>query len=151
MRRILSVLILMLAASASLAAQTATKTTTAVETESAEQVVLKLTNEWLDAEGRHDRTALERIIADDFLGTAPMGNTVGKRDVIPSGTGRAGGLSMTAQDIKVRPFGDTAIVTGRGIGKGQDGVEVRFTVVFVKRQNQWQMVAGHISPMPREE
>lgn len=149
MRRILTVMILMLAASATAVAQTATKAT--ADTESAEQVVLKLTNEWLDAEGRHDRTALERIIADDFLGTAPMGNTVSKRDVIPTGTGRAGGLSMTAQDIKVRPFGDTAVVTGRGIGKGQDSIEVRFTVVFVKRQNQWQMVAGHISPLPREE
>lgn len=149
MRRILTVMILILAASVVSGAQTATKAT--AETESAEQVVLKLTNEWLDAEGRHDRTALERIIADDFLGTAPMGNTVSKRDVIPTGTGRAGGLSMTAQDIKVRPYGDTAIVTGRGIGKGQDSLEVRFTVVFVKRQNQWQMVAGHISPLPREE
>ena len=117
----------------------------------AEQAVLQLTTDWIDAEGRHDRATLERIIADDFLGTAPMGNTVSKRDVLPAEDGRAGGLSMTGQDIKARVFGDTAIVTGRGVGKGQEAHEVRFTVVFVKRAAGWQMVAGHLSGIPRDE
>jgi len=53
-------------------------------------------------------------------------------------------------DIKVRVFGDTAIATGRGVPKVQDRPELRFTVVFVKRADRWQMVAGHLSMVPQE-
>ena len=116
---------------------------------SAEQTVLKLTQEWLDADNQIDRAALNRIIADDFLGTGPMGTTVSKTDVIPQ-EGSAHGLAISGQDIKVRVFGDTAIATGRGVPKAQGRPELRFTVVFVKRADRWQMVAGHLSAIPQE-
>ena len=115
---------------------------------SVEQAVLKLTQEWLEAEDRIDRAALNRIIADDFLCTGPMGTTLSKTDVIP-GEGSGGhGLAISGQDIKVRVFGDTAIVTGRGVPKVPDRPELRITVVFVKRADRWQMVAGHLSTVP---
>jgi ketosteroid isomerase-like protein len=117
---------------------------------SAEQTVLKVTQEWLDAEDRVDRAALNRIIADDFLGTGPRGTTVSKTDVIPQEGSGGHGLAISGQDIKVRVFGDTAIVTGRGVPKTQDRPELRFTVVFYKRSDRWQMVAGHLSAVPEE-
>jgi len=116
----------------------------------AEQTVLKLTQEWLAAEETIDRAVLNRIIADDFLGTGPTGNTVSKTDVIPAEGSGGHGLSISGLDIKVRMFGDTGIVTGRGVPKAKDRPELRFTVVFVKRADQWQMVAGHLSPVPQE-
>jgi ketosteroid isomerase-like protein len=129
--------------------------TTAVQTDSAEQAVLKVTQEWLAADERQDRAALNRIIGDDFLGTGPMGRTVSKKDIIPrEGTDAAAhGLMISGQDMKARIFGDTAIVTGRGVpkaGSPEDRPELRFTIVFVKRSNTWQMVAGHLSPIPTE-
>lgn len=119
---------------------------------SVEQAVLKVTQEWLAADERHDRAALNRIIADDFLGTGPVGTTVSKKDIIPQeGTAAdARGLSINAQDIKVRVFGDTAIVTGRGVPKTQERGELRFTLMFVRRVDSWQMVAAHLSAVPRE-
>jgi ketosteroid isomerase-like protein len=114
----------------------------------AEQAVLKLTQEWLDAESKVDRSALNRIIADDFLGTGPSGTMVSKTDVIPREGPDAHGLAISGQDIKVRVFGDTAIVTGRGVPKVQARPELRITVVFVKRADRWQMVAGHLSAVP---
>jgi ketosteroid isomerase-like protein len=116
----------------------------------AEQTVLKLTQEWLAAEEHIDREVLNRIIADDFLGTGPMGTTVSKTDVIPAEGSGGHGLAISGLDIKVRVFGDTAIVTGRGVPKVKDRPELRFTVVFVKRADRWQMVAGHLSPVPQE-
>jgi ketosteroid isomerase-like protein len=116
----------------------------------AEQTVLKLTQEWLDAENGIDRAVLNRIIADDFLGTGPTGATVTKTEVIPAEGSGGHGLAISGQDIKVRVFGDTAIVTGRGVPKVKDHPELRFTVVFVKRADRWQMVAGHLSPVPQE-
>jgi hypothetical protein len=94
-----------------------------------------------------DREVLKKIIAHDFLGTGPRGTMVSKTDVLPK-EGSGHGLNISGQDLKVRVFGDTAIVTGLGVPKGApDRPEIRMTVVFVKRADSWQMVAGHLSPM----
>ncbi|MDQ2921455.1 MAG: nuclear transport factor 2 family protein, partial [Acidobacteriota bacterium] len=84
---------------------------------SIEQSVLQLTRDWLAAEERHDRATLQRIIADDFEGTAPMGNTLLKEDVLPMEGTQSGGLAISASDLKARVFGDTAVVTARGVQK----------------------------------
>jgi len=73
---------------------------------------------------------------------------VSKTDVIPAEGSAGHGLAISGQDIKVRVFGDTAIVTGRGVPKAQGQPELRITVVFVKRADRWQMVAGHLSAVP---
>ena len=116
----------------------------------AEQAVLKVTRDWLAAEERHDRATLLKIIADDFQGTAPRGNTVFKNDVIPAEGSQSGGLAIQIEDLKARMFDDMSVVTGRGVQKeGTEGRQVRFTVVFAKRGESWQMVAGHLSAVPQ--
>jgi ketosteroid isomerase-like protein len=147
MRKILLVTALFMTAMPVLA-QTAAKPE---QNNAAQQAVLKLTQEWLDAEDKADRAALNRIIADDFLGTGPMGGAVTKTDVIPGEGSGSHGLAITGRDINARVFGDTVIVTGRGVPKVQDRPEMRFTVVFVKRADRWQMVAGHLSAVPTEQ
>jgi len=144
MRKILLIILLFAAIALPLFAQTTAKP----EQNNSEPVVLKLTQEWLEAEAQVDRAALNRIIADDFLGTGPMGTMVSKTDVIPAEGSAGHGLAISGQDIKVRVFGDTAIVTGRGVPKAQGQPELRITVVFVKRADRWQMVAGHLSAVP---
>ena len=148
MQKMLFVIGLLVAAAIPNFAQTAVKTPD--QSNGVEQAVLKLTQEWLAAEERHDRAALDGIIADDFLGTGPGGNTVSKRDVIPLEGTQSGGLSVTGQDIKVRVFGNAAVVSGRGVAKTPEKGELRFTVVFVKREDRWQMVAGHLSRVPQQ-
>jgi ketosteroid isomerase-like protein len=117
--------------------------------QSTEQAVLQLTRDWLAAEERNNRATLQRIIADDFQGTAPGGHTVFKEDVIPLDGSRAGGLAITASEMKARGFGDTAIGTARGVQKAGEKRELRFTVVFAKRDGRWQMVAGHLAAVPQ--
>jgi len=114
-----------------------------------EQSVLQLARDWLAAEESHDRAALQRIIADDFQGTGPWGQTVLKADVIPEEGSQSGGLALNTSNMKVRVFGDTAVVTAHGVQKGEEKRELRFTVVFAKRNNVWQMVAGHLSAVPK--
>lgn len=119
--------------------------------DSSEQAVLQAIQTWLEADEHQDRSTLNKIIGDDFVGTAPRGRVVNKRDIIPEeGTTGGHGLSIRAQDIKVRILGDTAIAIGRGLPKTQGPEarpELRFTVVFVKRADHWQMVAAHLSPV----
>lgn len=114
----------------------------------AEQAVLRLTREWVEAEARRDRAALERIVAVDFEGTGPGGNRITRSDVLPTGEARRGGMEMSVDDLKARVFGEAAIVTGRGIPRSAEAGEVRFTLVYAKRQDGWQMVAGHMSVIP---
>ncbi len=130
------------------AAQTAPKATE--QTSTVEQSVLQLTRDWLAAEERHDRATLQRIIADDFQGTGPWGQTVFKEDVVPIEGSQSGGLAIITSELKARVFGDTAVVTARGVQKAEEKRELRFTVVFAKRDNRWQMVAGHLSAVPKE-
>jgi ketosteroid isomerase-like protein len=147
MRSILLSAILVVCAATPTPAQTEKQTSSG----NAEQTVLQTTNDWLAAEERHDRAALERIIADDFVGTGPTGTTVTKRMIVPAeSTRRAGGMRMKTQDVQARVYGDAAVVTGRGLPTGPEGGEVRFTLVFVKRQERWQMVAAHIAPLPAQ-
>ena len=115
----------------------------------AEAAVLKVTREWLDAEERRDRATLQRIIADDFQGTAARGNTLFKADILPEEGSQSGGLSLNTSDMKARIFGDTAVVTAKGVQKAGEKRELRFTVIFTKRDNRWQMVAGHLSAVPK--
>jgi ketosteroid isomerase-like protein len=154
MYKFLLVAALLITAAASALAQTTSKSAAAPDDSASEQAVLRVTQEWLDADERHDRAALDKIVASDFVGTAPRGRTVYKRDIIPE-AGSTGGhaLNITTQDVEVRVYGETAIVTGRGIGKTPERAaqgELKFTVVFVKRDRQWQLVAAHFSPVPKE-
>src|SRR2546428_13796212 len=92
------VISLLVAAVIPIFAQTAVKTPE--QSNGVEQTVLKLTQEWLAAEERHDRAALDGIIAYDFLGTGPGGNTVSKRDGIPLQGTQAGGPSFSPPRTK---------------------------------------------------
>jgi hypothetical protein len=149
MRRLMTAAALALVVAAHAAGQAAGGA--AAQGSEAEQAVLRLTKEWVEAEGRHDRAALERIVAADFEGTAPNGNRVGRSDVIPAEGSTGGGMSMNVDDLKARVFGEAAVVTGRGLPKAQGAPEVRFTLVYARRQGGWQMVAGHISVLPGEQ
>jgi ketosteroid isomerase-like protein len=140
MRRLCLVVGLLIAVVSPLLAQTKASGT--------EEVVLQLTRDWLAADEHQDRATLQRIIADDFQGTAPAGITVFKEDVIPMEGSESGGLSLNTSELKARVFTDTAIVTGRGVQKSDEKRALRFTVVFAKRNDRWQMVAGHLSAVP---
>ena len=113
-----------------------------------EEAVLKLTNDWVNAEGNRDAAAMDRIIAEDFVGTAFNGTSVTKKMVMP-GPNSGGGMSFATSDLKARAFGETAVVTGRSTLKGEQKAEFYFTLLFVKRQDRWQMVAAHLSPLNR--
>jgi ketosteroid isomerase-like protein len=99
-----------------------------------------------------DRAAIERIIAPEWTVTRPDGGISTRadvlRDVFETRTHRI--RSLTVDDVRVRVFGDAAVVTGRTRGHGESGntpydVEIRFTDMFVRREGQWQAVASHAS------
>ncbi len=122
------------------------------------QELRRLEDEWLSSYLRADKTIFDRIVADDFTGTdesAKVRNKAQERELIqaPPGSIKA---SLTNEDVQLRIYGDTAVVTGRIVYKAQLGgpVEIsfqsRFTDTFLKRLGRWQVVARHYSRLPPE-
>jgi len=61
--------------------------------------------------------------------------------------------SSTIDDVVVRTFGDTAIVTGRNTvvagGAEPQTIVTKFTDVFVRRGGRWQVVASQATRVPQ--
>jgi ketosteroid isomerase-like protein len=101
---------------------------------------------WLNAEKNHDVAAFERIVADDWIAITPEGKSQTKAERAAE-IKVAHTTSATLGDMKVRVFGDTAIVTGTDDEiTMQDGKESSehyvWTDVFVKRNGKWLAVAS---------
>ena len=97
-----------------------------------------------------DRATIEHLIAPDWKVTHVAGQRLTRsdvlRDMFETDANRVD--SMTLDEVEVRVFGDTAVVTGRTRARGsqsgaQYDVGLRFTDVFVRRDGDWQAVASH--------
>jgi ketosteroid isomerase-like protein len=93
-----------------------------------------------------DIAFLEQVLDQDYTHYRPHGNVENRAQYLEN---RKSGLvdfaSLIADDIKVRLYGDTAIVTYRSSAKGkdQDGAidEQRlWTRVFVRHDGHWKLV-----------
>lgn len=110
------------------------------------QAVTQHEREWINAIVHKDTGVLDRLLADDFIGTT---NDVryGKAEAIDDvKTGVHDTLDM--EDVDVRVYGDTAVVTFDQNERSRHGNEdfsghYLFTNVWVKRAGQWQAVSSH--------
>ena len=149
MKRNLIILVLAVAVSPLALSQTANKKNN--PNRQAEQEVLKVNKEYNDAIVRRDAAAFDRLLADDFTFTTPDGQVTGKAEEIAFA--KSGDLKFESaqnDEVKVRVYGDAAVVTGRYAAKwsykGQAFSETgRFTSTYVKRNGRWQVVADHMS------
>ena len=105
----------------------------------------RLAQAWVDG----DREFIESILADDWRVTDLTGRVLTKEEVLREafGSDERQVASMKIDDIRVRPFGDWAIVTGQTQAAGEyQGemieVKLRFTDVFVMRDGRWQAVSS---------
>lgn len=97
-----------------------------------------------------DRRTIERLIAPDWQVTLVAGQRLTRPDVFRDMFESDANVmaSMTVDEVDVRVFGDSAVVTGRTRAQGAQAgvpynVTLRFTDVFVRRGDQWQAVASH--------
>jgi ketosteroid isomerase-like protein len=110
------------------------------------QTLQVMEQDWLNAEKNHDAAAFEKLVADDWIAITPDGKSQTKAE-------RAAEIktsnidSATLGDMKVRVFGDAAVVTGtddevtmKDGNKSND--HYVWTDVFVKRNGKWLAVAS---------
>jgi ketosteroid isomerase-like protein len=111
-----------------------------------EEELLKLEKEFAQAVASNNADALDRLLADDWIIVEPDGGLIDKARFL--GVIRSGALShesMESTDLKVRVYGNTAVVTGlttsKGKFMGQDFISCeRATDIFVNQANRWQCV-----------
>jgi len=116
-----------------------------------EQIIKQLEQEWADALLKRDQAAIDRITSADWVLTDPKGRLIAKAQAdadLKSGTVKFESIKL--DELKVRVYGDTAVVHGletrKSSYKGKDtSGQYRFTDVFVNRNGRWQAIATHVS------
>jgi ketosteroid isomerase-like protein len=94
-----------------------------------------------------DISTLDELIADDLLFTLPTGLVLDKQaDLEAHRSGVQKFTSIEIGDRQIRYSNDWAVVTLKAelTAKVFSGT-YRFTRVWAKRQNRWQIVVGHAS------
>jgi ketosteroid isomerase-like protein len=115
--------------------------------EETEREIIRLEHGLADAIAHNDTVALDSLLPDDYIVVQVNGGTRAKGQYIADM--KAGDLRYDLyglENLKVRLYGDTAIVTGHAHAKGRDmqqGVfewRSHYMRVYVKREGHWQPV-----------
>ena len=112
--------------------------------------IIALENRRIEAMIKGDVQALEEILADDLIYTHTTARLDTKTSFIDAiSSGKSNYRSIEREDVKVRQFGDTAVVTGHvKFHVGDNKFEARYLDVYAKRNGAWQMVAWQSTRLP---
>jgi ketosteroid isomerase-like protein len=116
--------------------------------------IIALENSWNQAELHNDAHAVDLLLADDFVMTVADGYTMNKAAMLASVRDTSYRPDvLQSENMVVRMYGNTAIVTGAYLEKGKDKGKPferrgRFTDTWVNLSGEWRCVASHFSVKP---
>jgi len=119
--------------------------------DSSQEEIKQLEQERNQALLRGDTAALDRMTSSDYTFINQRGELRTKAEIVSgfkSGTYKYEARQIS--DLRVRVYGNTAIVTGRAMQKGVENTkdysgENRFTRVYVKQEGRWVSVALQVT------
>jgi ketosteroid isomerase-like protein len=119
---------------------------------SVEQLIRQLNDDWVKAIMRGEGQTLDRIIADDFIFTYPLEGDDKAQFIADVTSGDLKIEHLTREQISVRIFGSTAILTARDSAKwlyrGRElSGQYKVIKVFAERGGRWQLCAVQACPM----
>lgn len=120
----------------------------------AQAQVVAAERSWSAAFLAHDRDALARLIADDYVGIDGRGWVSDKAaELDEAGPPKAGTTAPVLvgeelSDVLVRVYGDTAVLTALNTARFSTAgtastIRYRRTTVWVRRDDRWQCVSFH--------
>lgn len=121
-----------------------------------EEVLQDLTDleqEWTVANINADKKKLDRILADDYVGTSADGKPQGKAEYLRTATRDTAIQKWDFEDLKLSLKGDRATLTGiirlevRDERGQNQNLAFRFTDKFVWRDGRWQATGSVVTPL----
>lgn len=122
-----------------------------------ERQIMQVENESREATLKNDAETLDRLLADNWMNTNANGTVTTKAQLmalLKSSPFKI--MSIENDEVLVRVYDDTAVVTGRSTSKraGRDDQivtgQVRFTRVWVKAKGSWRVVAAQSTPITQQ-
>jgi len=113
--------------------------------------LLRLEREFAKAIVQNDASAIASFVADDWIIIDPDGSVIDKARFL--GVIKSGALThetMESDDIRVRVYGDSGVVTaltrtkGKFMGEEFTSLE-RASDIFVRQDGRWQCVLTHLT------
>ena len=124
---------------------------------SVEQSIKAMTEQLDQAILKGDVATYDKLLADDYISIGQLGTSSTKAQVLENiKSGKVKFEAIDESDMKVRVYGDTALVNYTANIKGHFGDtdisgQWRVVRVWVKRKGQWQTVsfqATRVAPQP---
>jgi ketosteroid isomerase-like protein len=112
----------------------------------AAQEIERLNDEWVRALVERDGATLDRIMADDFIFLHPMEGDDKAQFISDVESGALSVEDMGRENVSVRVYGDTAVLSCRDMAKWQYGGrdfsgDYKTIHVYARRDGRWQIVA----------
>lgn len=133
-----------------------TKSSEPTSANPSEREIIELEQGRLKAFARDDKATFERLVTDDLTMTHSSGEVANKAEVMavmrPS-TPERPLPALSTEDVRVRVYGDAAVMTGSLVETAGDGRRVfvyRFTNTYIKQNGRWRMSAGQLTTLSRE-
>jgi ketosteroid isomerase-like protein len=124
--------------------------------EDVSQALMKLENDWAKAGLAGDAAGLEKLLTPDFVYTNQDGEMATRAEMVAGvKSGSTKYDTFTVGDMKVRVYGDAAVVTGKASIKGKENGKpidemLRFTDTWVKQGGQWVCAATQVTRIPKK-
>lgn len=117
-----------------------------------EQHVRQLNDDWVKAMMRGDAETLDRIMADDFVFSYPLEGDDKAQFIADVTSGDLKIEHLTREQISVRIFGGTAVLTARDsatwLYRGRElSGQYKVIKVFAERDGRWQLCVVQACPM----
>jgi ketosteroid isomerase-like protein len=112
-----------------------------------EQRLIQLERAWSQADFQQDLPAIERLIAEDWIGTTSRGKILNRSQMLDEVVAVKAGGDSTISDTRVRVYGKTTIVTGLLTTNNPPStgppILKRFTDVWLNTTTGWRCIASH--------
>ena len=107
----------------------------------------ELNDAYLESVRMGDVNRFREILADDFLCSAADGSVLDKEQFLALTAGPRTLRHLSAADVRIRIFGDMAIIhaaTAYTTMEGHEG-RGRYTDIWARRDGAWRAVAAHVT------